>query len=99
MKRILRIMLLATSLVSLTTSLPAQSAEDDAGTITTDTGVAGDATRLGKDEVKEPAGEPKGTNVTGAETTTGATVDPSDAKQDAQSSASEKESSRSGAKK
>jgi hypothetical protein len=91
MKRILRIMLLATSVASLTTSLRAQSAEDDAGTVTTDTG---DATRLGKDEVKEPAGEPKGTNVTGAEKSTEATVDPSDAdKKDTKSSAGEEKAS------
>ncbi len=91
MKRILRIMLLATSLVSLMTSLRAQSAEDDAGTVTTDTG---------KDEIKEPAGEPKGTNVTGAETTTDATVDPSDAKkQESQSSAAEEKSSGSASEK
>ena len=78
-------MLLATCLASLTTSLRAQSAGDDAGTVTTETG---------KDEVKEPPGEPKGTNVTGAETTTEATVDPSDAKkQESQSSAVEEKSS------
>ena len=71
-------MLLAGSLAALTTSLRAQSAEDDAGTVTTDTG---DATRQGKDEIKEPPGEPKGTNVTGAEESTEATVDPSDAEQ------------------
>ena len=84
-------MLLAASLAGMTTSLRAQSAEDDAGTVTTDTG---DATRQGKDEVKEPAGEPKGTNVTGAEESTEATVDPSDAdKKDTKSSAGEKKTS------
>ena len=56
-------MLLATCLASLTISVRAQL-EDDAGTVTTDTGRAGGATGLGKDEVTEPAGEPKGTNVT-----------------------------------
>jgi hypothetical protein len=91
MKRILKIMLLAGSLAGLTTSLRAQSAEDDAGTVTTDTG---DATRQGKDEVEEPAGEQKGTNVTGAEESTEATVDPSDAdKKDTKSSAGEKKTS------
>ena len=100
MKRILRIMLLATCLASLTTPLRAQSAGDDAGTVTTDTGPAGGTTRLGKDEVKEPAGEPKGTNVTGAETTSEATVDPSDAKtQESQSSAAEEKSSGSASEK
>ena len=90
MKRILKIMLLAASLAGLST-LRAQSAEDDAGTVTTDTG---EATRQGKDEVKEPAGEPKGTNVTGAEESTEATVDPSDAdKKDSKSSASEEKTS------
>ena len=99
MKRILKIMLLATCLPSLTTLLRAQL-EDDAGTVTTDTGLAGGVTRLGKDEVKEPAGEPKGTNVTGAETTTEATVEPSDAKkQESQSSAAEEKSSGSAAEK
>ena len=84
-------MLLATCLASLTTSLRAQSAEDDAGTVTTDTG---DATRQGKDEIKEPPGEPKGTNVTGAEESTEATVDPSDAnKKDTKSSDSEEKTS------
>jgi hypothetical protein len=87
-------MLLAASLAGMTISLRAQSAEDDAGTVTTDTGRAGGATRLGKDEVKEPAGEPKGTNVTGAEKTTEATVDPSDAdKKDTKSSAGEEKAS------
>jgi hypothetical protein len=75
-------MLLATCLASLTISVRAQL-EDDVGTVTTDTGRAGGATGLGKDEVKEPAGEPKGTNVTGAETTTEATIDPSDARSSA----------------
>ena len=90
-------MLLATCLASLTTPLRAQSAGDDAGTVTTDTGPAGGTTRLGKDEVKEPAGEPKGTNVTGAETTTEATVDPSDAKK--QENAAEEKSSGSASEK
>jgi hypothetical protein len=99
MKKSLKMILLATCMACLTISLRAQSMEDDAGTITTDTGVTGDATRRGKDEVKEPAGEPKGTNVTGAETTTEATVDPADANKDAQSSAGEKGSPSSGAKK
>lgn len=91
MKRILRITLLATCFVSLTTSLRAQSMEDDAGTVSTDTGQAG---RQGTEEVKEPPAEPKGTNVTGAETTTEATVDPSDAKKnDTQTSATEEKSS------
>jgi hypothetical protein len=91
MKRILKIILLAGSIAALTTSLRAQSAEDDAGTVTTDTG---DAARQGKDEVKEPPGEPKGTNVTGAEESTEATVDPSDAdKKDTKSSAGEKKTS------
>jgi hypothetical protein len=98
MKRILRIILLATSVAGLTISLRAQSPEDDAGTVTTDTGLAGGATRLGKDEVKEPAGEPKGTNVTGAEETTEATVDPSDAKKK-ESSSTEEKSSGSGSQK
>jgi hypothetical protein len=90
MKRILKIMLLAGSLAGLST-LRAQSAEDDAGTVTTDTG---DATRQDKDEIKEPPGEPKGTNVTGAEESTEATVDPSDAdKKDTKSSAGEKKTS------
>ena len=84
-------MLLAGSLAALTTSLRAQSAEDDAGTVTTN---RGDASRQSKDEVKEPPGEPKGTNVTGAEESTEATVDPSDAdKKDTKSSASEEKTS------
>ena len=100
MKRILKILSLATCLASLTTSLRAQSMEDDAGTVTTDTGAAGDAARQDKDEIKEPAGEPKGTNVTGAETTTEATVDPADAnKEEGQSSAAEGEGSGSASKK
>ena len=99
MKMILRIMLLASSLASLTISVRAQL-EDDAGTVTTDTGRAGGATGLGKDEVKEPAGEPKGTNVTGAETTTEATVDPSDAnRKDTRSSAAGEKSSGSASQK
>ena len=99
MKRILRIMLLATSLVSLMTSLRAQF-EDDAGTLTTDTERARGATGVDKDEIKEPAGEPKGTNVTGAETTTDVTVDPSDAKRkETQSSAAGEKSSGSASEK
>jgi hypothetical protein len=100
MKTTLKMILLATCMAGLTISLRAQSMEDDAGTITTDTEVADDATRPGKEEVKEPTGEPKGTNVTGAETTTTeATVDPSDANKDAQSSAGEKGSPSNDAKK
>jgi hypothetical protein len=99
MKRILKIMLLATCLAGLTTSLRAQL-EHNTGTVTTDTGAAGGAARQDNDEVKEPAGEPKGTNVTGAETTTEATVDPSDAnKKENQGSAAEKEGSGSSSQK
>ena len=57
MKRILRIILLATCLASLTTSVRAQL-EDDAGTLRTDRERARGATGVDKDEVKEPAGEP-----------------------------------------
>jgi hypothetical protein len=93
MKKMLKIMLLATCLASLATSSRAQL-KDDAGTVTTDQSRAGGATHQGSEQVKEPAGEPKGTNVTGAETTTDeTTVDPSDAKkQDSQSSAAEEKS-------
>jgi hypothetical protein len=65
--------------------------QDDAGTVSTDTGRGGGAMR--PNEVKEPAGEPKGTNVTGVETTAEATVDPSDAKKESKSSAAEEKSS------
>ena len=99
MKRILRIMLLATCLASLTTSVRAQL-EDDAGTLRTDRERARGATGVDKDEVKEPAGEPKGTNVTGAETTTEVTVDPSDAnRKDTQSSAAGEKSAESASQK
>jgi hypothetical protein len=92
MKGILRSILVASCLVGLSTSLRAQSVQDDAGTVTTDTGQAGSATRL--DEVQEPPGEPKGTNVTGAETTTETPVDASEAeKNDGESSASKEEPS------
>ena len=93
MKKILGIMLLAICLGSMAPSLRAQSAGDDAGSTTSDTGLAGGATGTGKDEIKEPAGEPKGTNVTGAESTTEATVDPSDTDKKEKNPAGEGESS------
>ena len=94
MKRILEIMLLATSLAGLTTSLRAQSSGDDPRSTTSDTGLAGGSTGDGKNEVKEPPGEPKGTNVTGAETNTETTVDPSGTdEKDSKNSAAEGESS------
>jgi hypothetical protein len=92
MNRILKSMLLASCLAGLSISLRAQSVQDDAGTVTTDTGRAGSATRL--DGVKEPAGEPKGTNVTGAQTTTETIVEPLDTdKKHGESSAAKGESS------
>ena len=85
-------MLLAASLAGMTTSLRAQSAEDDAGTVTTDTGRR--HSLRARTKSKNQPGEPKGTNVTGAEKTTEATVDPSDAdKKDTKSSAGEEKTS------
>jgi hypothetical protein len=91
MNTILKSMLLASCLAALSIPLRAQSVQDDAGTVSTDLERGGGATR--PNEVKEPAGEPKGTNATGAETATEETVDPSDAKKDSKSSAAEEKSS------
>ena len=67
MKTMLRNILLAACLASLTPSLRGQ--EETTGD-----------TAASKKEIKEPAGEPKGTNVTGEETenTDSTTVDSSD---------------------
>jgi hypothetical protein len=94
MNRILKSILLASCLAGCLTPLRAQSVQDDAGTITIDTERGDGANRPNKDDFQEPAGEPKGTNVTGAETSTEITVDPSGAeKERGESSAATGESS------
>jgi hypothetical protein len=78
MKTTLRIMLLATCLASLAAPMRAQSGgEAKSGTSTSssmDEKAKNTDTR--KKEIQDPAGEPKGTNVTGAEKNAEATVNP-----------------------
>jgi hypothetical protein len=91
MKGLLRSILVASCVAGFSMPLRAQSVQDDAGTITTDTERGDGATRPNKDDFQEPAGEPKGTNVTGADTTSETTVEPSDAEKTRGESSAAKE--------
>ena len=69
MKTILKNMLFAVFIASVTTSLRAQSAaEENSGSSTSEQEESKDETRTGKTEIQEPAGEPKGTDVTDEKT-------------------------------
>jgi hypothetical protein len=83
MKKNLRIMLLALCLASLTTLLAAQSTEGgnsgaSAGSSTSDTGKSRGSSDKGQEEIQDPPGEPKGSNVTGTEREDDSTVVASD---------------------
>jgi hypothetical protein len=67
MKAILRNMLLAALVASLTISLRAQSV-GEAGSSTSEQEESTGDTGTSKTDIQEPPGEPKGTNVTGEET-------------------------------
>jgi hypothetical protein len=81
MKMILRNMLLAACVTSLPTSLRAQSTEVEnsgasSASSTSKQEESGGDTDAGKKEIQEPAGEPKGTNTTGAEKDDDRVLDP-----------------------
>jgi hypothetical protein len=76
MKTILRIMLLATCLASLAAPMRAQSGGEAKSGTSSSMDEKAKSTDTRKKEIQDPAGEPKGTNVTGAEKNAEATINP-----------------------